>query len=270
MSKKLKIIIALIAGLFAVIIALGYLQARESQLIGMAQPVSIVMVTQDLPQGHVINSEDLVLGDVPSRYAQPGNFNDVRDVIDRIVVVALLEGEQVTASKVAFAGVEPLASKLPAGMRGVTVAVNEVSGVAGLPMPGDYVDVVGIFELGSRREDVITQARFLLQNVLVAAVDRNTGSVVQAADETPAGAGTSAQQSATTVTLALNPEDAQRIVLAQELGRLFLLLRSSRETEGVLAFELLDAQKLLDSDLPIWTPAMEEAEFRRQLLQQIQ
>jgi pilus assembly protein CpaB len=137
-------------------------------------------------------------------------------------------------------------------------------------MPGDYVDVIGIFELGSRREDVITQARFMLQNVLVAAVDRNTGSVAQASDESPAGTGTTAQMAAQTVTLALTPEDAQRLILAQELGRLFVLLRSSRETEGVLAFELLDAQKLLDSDLPVWTPAMEEAEFRRQLLQQLQ
>jgi pilus assembly protein CpaB len=265
----LKIIIALVAGLFAVIIALGYLQAREAQLIGMAAPVNIVVTTQDLPPGHVVTEQDLRIEAVPSRYAQPGNFNDLRDVIDRIVVVALLEGEQVTASKVAFAGVEPLAAKLPAGMRGVTMAVTAVSGVAGLPMPGDYVDVVGIFELGSRREDVITQARFMLQNVLVAAVDRNTGSVAQASDESPAGVDSSAQMAAQTVTLALQPEDAQRLILAQELGRLFVLLRSSRETEGVLAFELLDAQKLLDSDLPVWTPAMEEAEFRRQLLQQI-
>lgn len=269
MSKRLKIVIAAVAGLLAAIIALGYLRSREQQLIAMAQPQRVVVARTDMAPGRVISADDVRLMEVPTRYVQPGHFTDVNEVVDRIVVAGLLEGEQVTASKVAFAEAEPLAAKLPPGRRGVTLAVNPVTGVAGLVRPGDSVDVVGIFQLGRSAAERVTQARFLLQQVLVAAIDQDTGGVQPRQEgEGLAGPGATAPQAARTVTLALSPEDSQRLVLAQELGQLFLLLRSGRETEGELAFEILDAQKLLDSELPVWTEAMEEAEFRRQLLRQ--
>jgi pilus assembly protein CpaB len=266
LSKRTKIIIAVAAGLLAAIIAMGYLRARERQLIEMAQPINVATATRNIPQGTVIAEGDITLAEIPIRFVQPGFITDLRDVVDRVALVGILEGEQITASKIVSGEVEPLANMLPAGQRGVTLEVTPVSGVGGLIQPGDYVDVVGVFELGRRAEEIQTQARFLLQSILVAAVDQYTGQVPQVQVEGEVLGGQAATL-ATTVTLACEPEDAQTIVLAQTVGEVYLLLRSRRDSNEQLAFEVLDPQKMLGTDLPIWSPALEEADFQQQLLE---
>ena len=270
MSKRLKIVIAAAAGLLAVIIALGYLRVREQALLAMAAPQLVVVANADMAPGRIIGEGDVSVQQVPARYEQPGAFNDLSEVVNRIVVAAILQGEQVTASKVVFATAEPLAAKLPAGRRAVTMAVSAISGVSGLVEPGDYVDIIAIFDLGRSAREVVTEARFILQRSLVVAVDQDTGGVrVEQEGGQPPGTQTAQRRLAQTVTLALIPEDSQKLLLAQELGRLYLILRSARETEGEMAFEILDQQKMLDSELPIWREAIGEAEFRDQLMRQI-
>lgn len=264
MNKRLKIIIALLIGFMSALIAVSYVNRRERQLLSMATPINVVVASIDLPRGHVITEDDLRLMEVPQRFVQPGYFTNPSELVHRIVLARVQEGETLTQTRVAISEIEALSAKLPAGQRAVTLSVSDVSGVAGLISPGDAVDVLGIFELGRSTRDKVTEARVILQNVFVAATDQNIGGVADLSEEDSRRArGTYA-----TVTLAISPTDAQRLVLAQEVGRLFLVLRSSRELEDRLAFEILTPQKLLETDLPIWSQALQEAEFQEQLLNQ--
>jgi pilus assembly protein CpaB len=127
-----------------------------------------------------------------------------------------------------------LAGDLPKGMRVVTMRTDEISGVAGFIFPGDRVDVLINHEI--LREDVSASdihtkddkelyedvAETLLTNARVLAVDqRATGGVTEEG-------GIIIPKS---VSLEVSPADAQRVVLAREMGRLSLALRSIKDKD---------------------------------------
>jgi pilus assembly protein CpaB len=102
-----------------------------------------------------------------------------------------------------------LSSLIEEGKRAVTVRVDDVRGVAGLILPGDHVDVVLIrMEQGQRLSNVILQAAKVL------AVD-------QLISDRPGQAGVTARA----VTLEVTPDQAQKVMLANEIGNLSLMLQ---------------------------------------------
>ncbi|MBC7324510.1 MAG: Flp pilus assembly protein CpaB, partial [Moorella sp. (in: Bacteria)] len=110
-----------------------------------------------------------------------------------------------------------LAFLVSPGKRAATIAVNDVSGLAGLLRPGDRVDVAGTVDvpLGSARETVTS---LLIQNVHVLAVN-------QFADPSPVKSSNKSTQTQT-ITLEVTPQQAQTLILAAERGSVRLLLRS--------------------------------------------
>lgn len=118
-----------------------------------------------------------------------------------------------------------LAAVLPPGMRAVSIPVDQVSGVAGLIWPGDHVDVLltQTFDPTGKVSDTVparqVQTRTVLDDARVIAVDQE---IVQGAPSAAKGAGRVAR----TVTLQVGPRDAERIAVAQNLGRLSLAIRA--------------------------------------------
>jgi pilus assembly protein CpaB len=119
-----------------------------------------------------------------------------------------------------------LAAVLPPGERAVSIAVDQVSGVAGLIWPGDHVDVMLTQTIGDNSADktkvqpghqVMTET--VLYNARVIAVDQE---IVQGASPTAGVTGRLAR----TVTLQVSDRDAERINVAQSLGRLSLAIRA--------------------------------------------
>ena len=74
MNKRLRIIIAIAAGIMAAIIAMGYLSSREAQLVEMAEPLQVLAVAGDIPRGEIITPADLVFAEVPARFVPPAAF----------------------------------------------------------------------------------------------------------------------------------------------------------------------------------------------------
>jgi pilus assembly protein CpaB len=100
-------------------------------------------------------------------------------------------------------------------MRAVTVPVDAVSGVAGFVTPGDVVDVLLTRQIpgeGASGDDKMTSV--ILESVPVLAIDLRAG---EANSEAALGK---------TATLQANPRDAQKLVLATQVGRLSLALRN--------------------------------------------
>ncbi len=117
-----------------------------------------------------------------------------------------------------------LAAVLPPGMRAVSIPVDQVSGVAGLIWPGDHVDVM-LTELfaGSKEHQVQpghqVMTETILYNARVIAVDQ---AIVQGASPTAGVTGKIAH----TVTLEVDARDAQRLNVAENLGRMSLAIRA--------------------------------------------
>jgi pilus assembly protein CpaB len=116
----------------------------------------------------------------------------------------LKRGEPLLRSKVP--GQRSLAAVLEEGKRAVTVRIDDVRGVANFVLPGDFVDVVIIAdEVSSKRQ---SYSDILLE----LAIDQ----IASEGEEKP--------KVAQAVTLEVTKEQAQKILLAANIGKLSLLL----------------------------------------------
>jgi pilus assembly protein CpaB len=129
-----------------------------------------------------------------------------------------------------------LSSMLDPGKRAVTVRVDDVRGVAGFIQPGDRVDVVLIrTEAESRSSE--SSSDVILQSAKVLAIDQITGER------------TEQPTIAKAVTLEVTPEDAQKILLASNIGRLSLILRQPAEAQADAVHRITE-RDLSDSPAP--------------------
>ena len=124
-----------------------------------------------------------------------------------------------------------LAAALGPGMRAVTVKVSQEQGVAGFVFPGDRVDVVLAQEIKVKEgsaypDDQLFTAETIVRNVRVLATDQR----YDAEDET----GKTPVRTFGSVTLEATPEIAEKIAVAQDMGKLSLALRPLAESAGEL------------------------------------
>jgi pilus assembly protein CpaB len=173
-----------------------------------------VVARRALPLGAMLTKEDVKLVAWPSSDPLPGGFTKVEDVLDRGLIVPILENEPLSESKLApteaGAGLPPT---IPAGMRAISVKVNEVIGVAGFTVPGTRVDVLAMV-----RQDRESMSRIVVSNVQVLTSGTRFDQEASRKDGKPI--------KTTVVTLAVTPTDAERIALAASDGEIILALRN--------------------------------------------
>ena len=225
------LIVMLVAVLTAAIGSYGVYRAvlqmpvREVEVASM----QVVVAAQALPMGTRLHPNHLRVVPWPSRNPVAGSFSDVKELVDRGVITPIAENEPITVTKVASleagAGLPPV---IPEGMRAISVRVNEVVGVAGFVTPGTIVDVLVTARTGSNGGDE-TMTRTVVSKVQVLTAGTKF-------DQEKSKNGEPIPTSV--VTLAVLPEDAERIALASNEGKITLALRNpldikSTDTKGV-------------------------------------
>lgn len=239
--------IALIAGLAAVAFAARWIQQR-----GQASGSPVAVASTDILLGSRITPDVVQLVDWPASSVPNGVFTDKKTLDGRVVMQAVQRGEPILESKLAPEGTKGgLSSIVSSGKRAITVRVNDVVGVAGFALPGNYVDIMVNTEREGARSGDKDQAisKIVLERILVLAVaqeadrDNTKPKVVNA------------------VTLEVTPEQAEQLDLARSVGNLSLVLRN--ETDP-LAVNTAGATKdqLLGSAMPR-TPAAAKPAPRR-------
>lgn len=185
-------------------------------------------------------------------------------------------GEQILPSKFTTQEVGGFSVVIPPGKRAVSVKVDQVITAGGLLQPGDHVDVIATLNKQVAGKDM---SEIFLQNVEVLAVAQNyegqpadapansaeqvVGKVQAATAKvnvtaTPADAQPKIQPNARTVTLAVTPEEAQRLVLADDTAQLRLAVRPKNDTA------LIDTPETTITTLrgPVERPAAEIQSIR--------
>ncbi len=219
------VIVSVVALIFAGLASWGvysYLQ-KTTQQAKAAQGESTVVAATDLPVGTKLNATQVKLVKLPKESMPAGCIADQNAVVGRVVIRPLATGDVITEQKLfpkegqMPAGV--MTYRVPEGHRAVTVAVNEVAGVAGFLTPQDRVDVVLTTPVpGSNNENI---SKIILQNVPILA----TGQIASEPKEKEGK-----PVIVPTVTLDLVPDDAEKLVLAASKGSLQLLLRNVIDT----------------------------------------
>jgi len=182
--------------------------------------VYVVAAAQDLPVGKRIQPADLKLITLDRKDQPKGSFLKASDIVDRAVSVPIAASELVLPGKLAAKGSgEGLTALIEPGTRAVSVQVNEISGVSGFIQPGTRVDVLftRVFSSGDAATTTI------LQNVKVIAYGRQLDP---AAKMDPRDT-----SKPTVATLLVTQEQAEKLVLAGQRGRIQLALRNSLDDE---------------------------------------
>lgn len=221
MKKRINLIL-IVAVIFGLVAAWGtyqYLRHLENTYKASGQFVPVAVAKVNIPARQVISQQMVEFTQMPSNYANPASLGKPEDVVGKIARSDIYTGEQVLKNNVASPNdpVEGLAMTVEPGRRAMTVAINDVTGVAGLLRPGDQVDVLGTVNVGNQ---AITS--LLVQNIRVLAVNKSTEAT---SDSKPAQTGT--------LTLSLNTAEAQQLTLAAEKGSIRVLLRTPADKELV-------------------------------------
>ena len=183
---------------------------------GKVETVDLVVAAQPLAVGVEIKPGDLKLARVARDRVPEGSFKKIEEVIGRAVVSNVLMDEPVNAARLAERGSGfGLATVIPAGMRAVSVKVNEVVGVAGFVLPGMRVDVLATMRPPG---DAGARIATILQSVPVL----SAGQQIQ-----PDASGKAVN--VPVVTLLVTPEQAEILTLAGNEGKIQLVLRNSAD-----------------------------------------
>jgi pilus assembly protein CpaB len=219
--------VAVVAGLFLSIFV--YRTLKRASLVRPATVTQhIVVAAAPLQLGTRLDGNNIRLIPWPEGEPVAGMFTRIEDCANRALITPLAENEPVLEGKLAAqqsgAG---LPATIPEGMRALSVAVNDVVGVAGFVIPGTMVDVLVTGSVGGSGNNI---TRTILENVRVLAAGQK---VEQDRDGKP--------QTVPVITLLVSPEDAAKLTMASNQGKIQLALRNTIDTKQVSPAPVLQA-----------------------------
>lgn len=218
-----------VAGVFS---ALVYQAGQRAPAAESLPTYSVAVAARALPVGSRLTANDVKLVAWPAASPVAGAVTSLDAAVNRGLLASVVENEPLTASKLASAdagaGLPPM---IAAGMRAISVKVDDVVGVAGFAVPGAHVDVVVTV---TQRDQTV--ARVVASDIEVLAAG------TRAEQTLPLEGARQSQNSV--VTLLVTPSDAERISLAASVGRITLTLRNpldraASDTKGTAVASLL-------------------------------
>jgi len=224
-KNGIMLAVAIVVGLGGMYLANTFIQKRianyEAKIKGEMKTTQVVVPKMDLPQGAIVSSDNMAIRDVPALYVH-------RDVVtpDKFSVAEgqrlsfqLDSGKPLLWAHLEGGSAPTFSGKLPNGKRAMTISVDDINSISGMLQPRDKVDIIlTMTRQGGNRQKLTFP---LMQDVLVLA----TGTKVNHDKGLDPKTGQPVSTTYRTATLLVNQDEAKKIILAQDSGKLTLILR---------------------------------------------
>jgi pilus assembly protein CpaB len=239
-ANTIILIVAVLMGLGAVYLARDWVTHQSAV---SAKTSTITVASTRMGFGAELTRDNVVQVSWAAETIPDGAFATLDDLFKdgrRTVLTPIDRNEPILRGKITGPGQRAsLSALLEPGSKAVTLRVDDVRGVAGFVLPGDRVDVVLIRSESRASGQTENSSDILVQYVKVLAVDQIANERQEQATVAKA------------VTLEVSTEDAQKILLASNVGRLSLILRQAGQAQ------LEAAKRVTDVDLggPVIVPA---------------
>ncbi len=233
---------ALMLGGMGVFLSKNYIEEQVAYYKGQLEQtetmVKIVVPNRKLFRGEIVSSNVLLIREIPEKYADSNSVTAANyDVaIGQRVDFDVDEGRPLLWAHLE-GGLSPTFSgKVPTGLRAMTVRVDEINSISGFLQPKDRIDLLLTYGSGATQQ--ITP---IIQNLDVIAtgvqtlVDKN---------------GSGAKRSFTTITVQVSPEQAKKITLSQQVGKMTAMLRNP-EDESPLSTKPMSVSSLFGEKKPV-------------------
>jgi pilus assembly protein CpaB len=220
-------------GLLAALGARSYLSNRMAEIDARARGrnVNVIVAKSDLPKGTRLSADTVAVRSIPLEYAHSSAL--VPEQFDRVegqpLAFNVKAGEEIVWSLLEPRKPPTFSTRVEAGRRAITVAVDEINSISGLLEPGDVIDLMLTVDQKGRKVTVP-----FMQGVHVMA----TGQ--RAVDDPKTGE----RKTYSTVTLDVAPTQARNIIVARDAGRITALLRNPQDNAGA-RFSQRDLSELL-------------------------
>ena len=189
-----------------------------------APRTAILVAARPIAVGEKIGELDLKLVAWPAEALPAGAFKAPAEVLQggRVALGPIAVNEPILKDRISGPGARPtLSGVIQPGMRAAAIRIDDVNGVAGFVLPGDFVDVLVTrpegMDSNSQRTDL------LLQGVRVLAVDQLSSQ------------GKTDPVVAKAATVELTPLQSQKLALARQTGVLSLSLRGTADPVAPVA-----------------------------------
>ncbi len=235
MNKQMLAAIVLAA--LAAVLTYYYISEKEAAINAGITPMHVLMAKSPIARGARLLANKVVINKIPGAYVMPGAIAGAthEDVValwktykNQIALVDIAKGEQILPNK--LSSLTPgLASVIQNGERLCAFSLPPAAAVGGQLQPGNMVDVLGTFDHEFRNQKRTTTV-LLAQKVMVASVGTKSINLSGGGEqeEVPAP-----RMEEVVLSLALSPEDALRLALAEQEGILKLTLRASTDDSVV-------------------------------------
>jgi pilus assembly protein CpaB len=206
----------------------------------------VVAATRDLPAGTRLRKNDLKLVTVAEKDLPKAAITDDKIALDRVLLYPTNMNEALVTTRLAtLSGAEGLSATIEAGKRAISVPVTDLSSAGGLIQPRSHVDV--LFTRAGSMKEALTST--ILQDVVVLSIGKLT-EIGQTLDPK------ASKPQQTAATLMVTPEDARKLELAKNQGRISLALRNPLD-HSMLADNSSVTAEVLDPNM--WSNARRNA-----------
>jgi pilus assembly protein CpaB len=243
-KSAVLLLLALGCGLVAAIGVTQVISKDTGSTPQTADTSPIIVALRDIAPGELITPQLVRAEPWPKEKVPGGALGKVEDVQGCRARTEILEGEPIREQKLLGKGVtqQTPTDYIPKGYRVVGVKVDLVSG-AGLIRPGDRVDVLVNLKRNSSNDVLENRTQTILQDIKVFAVD-DVFKVNSAGSEEDSTV-------AKTISLVVTPQQAEMLMMAGELGKVQLVMRSPgdaevAQTKGITPSELLGKKEAGD------------------------
>ena len=229
MGQKRPIVflgIAVVCALVTTVLIYQWLQGQRMTDVETPEVVldgvSVSVAGADIPWGTPLTEETIRIVQYPEGGVPPGSFTSPDALKGRVILTNLKKNEAILESKLAPTDIKNggVIAVLDPSKRAMAVKVNEIVGLPGFVQPGDHVDVMGTFDDPRPGKKSVTGkaqvTKVILENTLVLA----TGTHMERAD------GEEEPKAVKVITLEVTLEEAEKLAMAENGGKLRLALRS--------------------------------------------
>ena len=237
---------ALIIALVTTVLVYQWLQGQrltdspEPEVV--VEGVSVAVASADIPWGTLLTDETIRLVPYPEENIPQGHFTDLDALKGRVILTNLKKHETILDSKLAPVDVKTggVVAVMDPDKRAMAVKVNEIVGLPGFVQPGDRVDVMATFDDPKSGAKKLQVTKVVLENTLVLATD--TQMERASGEEEP--------KAVKVITLEVTIEEAEKLAMGENGGKLRLALRSPlnaeiKKTKGAGFKDLLTSHQLI-------------------------
>jgi len=234
-KKGRRVVIAGVAIAFALVAGVGanfYVSEADKRAQKNEDLVEAFVAGSDIPKGttgqQAVGSGLIVKEQVRRANRPETALPDTSSIATQVASTDIPKGQYIlTGGFVDQSKAAPGLADLSSGMQAISIAIDDVRGVAGFVQPGDRVNILHYSKLrtppnaAADANTAQAQTSFLAQNIRVMAVGHQAVNSVPST--TAPGAAAPAATSSGLLTLEVNATDAEKIVMASQ-GTIYLSL----------------------------------------------